>query len=80
MGEKELSYSDIAKSPIPILDDFAGWLDGQYASNTTQTVVFFAKKILKAYSVKISIEEFREKVTLPKKRPFDDKKDRCRAD
>ena len=36
--------------------------------------MFFVKKMFKAYDAKISIEEFREKVTLPKKKPFDDKK------
>ncbi|NMJ87493.1 MAG: hypothetical protein EX285_06610 [Thaumarchaeota archaeon] len=75
MREKELSIPDIAKSPLQSLDDFSGWLDENgYSPRTVIGDVFAAKRLLKAHGVKITLEDFKEVVVLPKKRPFEDKK------
>ena len=75
MRDKELSIPDIAKSPIQNLDDFTGWLDRQgYESTTIVNYVFAAKDLLKAHGTKITLEDFRDGVILPKIRPFEDKK------
>ncbi len=78
--EKYLSSenTDLNKAvtdPYTVLDNFASRLDKDgMAGNTTHTYIIAAKKYLRALGTKITDEDFRELVTLPKKRPPRDKK------
>ncbi len=74
MNAKNFTYNDCMKSPIEILDDFSAWLDRHYASNTVINYVRHAKKVLKFLGATISADDFKERVTLPKTRPFEDDK------
>ncbi len=74
LTEKNFSYEDCLKSPIQILDDFSAWLDRHYAANTVINYVRQAKKALKFLGATIQAEDFKEGVTLPKAKPFEDDK------
>lgn len=73
---KKLRLDDALKAPIAVLDKFSAWLDLDEGAtpSTVHSYVGGAKKIIKAFDVKIPEDEFRDKVTLPKKRPFADEK------
>ncbi len=74
MMEKGYVYRDILKAPIQTLDDFCAWLNEDYAANTTIMHVESAKKLLKAMGGKITNDDFKDGVTLPKRRIFEDEK------
>ena len=71
---KNISWQQSLQNPIVTLDDFVSWLDRDHSASTTITYLNFAKKALKHLGAKIGSEEFKERVTLPKKRPFQDDK------
>ena len=71
---KNISWQQSLQNPIGTLDDFVSWLDRDHTASTTITYLNFAKKALKHLGAKIGSEEFKERVTLPKKRPFQDDK------
>lgn len=71
---RNLTYQQSLQNPIEILDNYTSWLDKNHTASTTRTYVNFAKKALKFLGANINSEEFKEKVTLPKKRPFQDDK------
>lgn len=73
-AEKNVNYGGCMENPIEILDSYASWLDAKHSAGTTRTYVHYAKKTLKFMGAKIDGEDFREKVTMPKKRPFQDDK------
>ncbi len=74
LDAKNMTYEQCLENPIRILDDYASWLDVKHSAGTTRTYVHFAKKTLKFMDAKIDGDDFREKVTMPKKRPFQDDK------
>lgn len=74
LAEKNMEYGECIVNPIDILDSFASWLDVKHSAGTTRTYVHYAKKTLKFMGAKIDGDDFREKVTMPKKRPFQDDK------
>jgi integrase len=74
LAEKGAKYGECIENPIEILDTFASWLDEKHSAGTTRTYVHYAKKTLKFMGAKIDGDDFREKVTMPKKRPFQDDK------
>ncbi len=74
LESKELTYEDVVKAPVQILDDFAAWMDKHYAPATTRNYVIFMAKLLKAMGAKIDDYEFRENVVLPKVEMFMDDK------
>lgn len=71
---RNITYQQSIQNPIEILDGYTSWLDKNHAASTTRTYLNFAKKALKFLGAKIDSEEFKERVTLPKKRPFQDDK------
>src|SRR5438309_1221680 len=74
LAERNVKYEECVENPIEILDSFASWLDMKHSAGTTRTYVHYAKKTLKFMDAKIDGDDFREKVTMPKKRPFQDDK------
>ncbi|MBI3640672.1 MAG: tyrosine-type recombinase/integrase [Thaumarchaeota archaeon] len=74
LAAKNMKYDQCMENPIDILDSYASWLDVDHSAGTTRTYVHYAKKTLKFMGARIDGEDFREKVTLPKKRPFQDDK------
>lgn len=74
LSQKNCTYSECLQNPIQALDDFGAWLDANHSPSTIRTYVHFAKKSLKFLGAQIDNESFREKVTMPKKRPFQDDK------
>lgn len=74
LAERNVKYGGCMENPIEILDIFASWLDAKHSAGTTRTYVHYAKKTLKFMGAKIDGDDFREKVTMPKKRPFQDDK------
>jgi site-specific recombinase XerD len=74
LAEKDMQYEQCMENPIEMLDSYASWMDMDHSAGTTRTYVHCAKKTLKFMGAKIDGDDFREKVTLPKKRPFQDDK------
>ncbi len=74
LAEKNMQYGQCMEDPIDALDSYASWMDINHSAGTTRTYVHYAKKTLKFMGAKIDGDDFREKVTMPKKRPFQDDK------
>ncbi len=74
LASKNITWQQSLKYPVETLDGFVSWLDTDHTASTAITYLNFVKKALKHLGVKISNEEFKDKVTLPKKRPFQDDK------
>src|SRR5579863_2126326 len=74
LAEKNLQYGQCMENPIETLDSYASWMDMDHSAGTTRTYVHYAKKTLKFMGAKIDGDDFRENVTMPKKRPFQDDK------
>lgn len=74
LSQKDMTFDECLRAPIQALDDFGAWLDAGHSPRTTETYVHFAKKSLKFLGAHIDGDSFREKVTIPKKRPFQDDK------
>ena len=74
LASKNTTWQQSLQTPIETLDGFVSWLDTNHSASTTITYLSFAKKALKHFGAKIGSEEFKDRVTLPKKRPFQDDK------
>ncbi|MGH2612742.1 MAG: tyrosine-type recombinase/integrase [Rhabdochlamydiaceae bacterium] len=75
LRSRDLTYHDCLESPIQAIDDYVAWLDRNNRSpSSIATYVNFVKKTLKFMGAKIDAEEFKERVTMPKIRPFQDEK------
>lgn len=74
LENKQLTYEDVIKAAVQHLDDFSAWLDKRYSGSTTNTYVQYTKKLLKPLGAEIDEDDFKENVTLPKKKTFMDDK------
>jgi integrase len=74
LASKNMTWQQSLQNPFETLDGFVSWLDKDHSASTTITYLCFAKKALKHLGAKIGNEEFKDRVTLPKKRPFQDDK------
>lgn len=74
LASRNSTWQESLQNPVETLDSYTSWLDRNHTASTTRTYVNFVKKSLKFLGAKIDTEEFKDKVTLPKKRPFQDDK------
>lgn len=75
LRSRNTAYHDCLDSPIQVIDDYVAWLDRNNRSpGSIATYVNFVKKTLKFMGARIDAEEFKEQVTMPKIRPFQDEK------
>ena len=74
LAAKEVKFEECMRHPLQTLDEYASWLDLRHSPSTTRMYVHFAKKTLKFAGAEISTDDFKERVTMPKKRPFQDDK------
>ncbi len=75
---ENISWSQCIEDPINTLDSYVIWQDkGGYAGATIHRTIHFAKKLLKFSGSKITYDDFKDRITMPKKVPcMDDKVDR----